>query len=172
MSKRVLDTNVFIYWMAAVIVSLLGHVSSAADFVKDVRPILRRACFECHGAEKHEGGLRFDQRDAALRGGDSGRVLIAGRPEESELLRRVSLPRGHEDAMPPRGKPLSAREIKVLRDWIASGANWPENAESATHWAYVKPVRPAVPKLAPDLKSQISNFRSILRSMRLSWLGW
>ncbi len=146
-------------WMAAVIVSLLGHLSSAADFVKDVRPILRRVCFECHGAEKHEGGLRFDQRDAALRGGDSGRVLIAGRPEESELLRRVSLARGHEEAMPPRGKPLSAREIKVLRDWIASGANWPENAESATHWAYVKPVRPEVPKLGSDFKSQISDFK-------------
>ena len=140
-------------WMAAVIASLFGHVTLAADFVKDVRPILRRVCFECHGAEKHEGGLRFDQRDAALRGGDSGRVLVAGRPEESELLRRVSLARGHEEAMPPRGKPLSAREIKVLRDWIASGANWPENAESATHWAYVKPVRPEVSKLASDFKS-------------------
>ncbi len=146
-------------WMAPVIVSLLGHVSLAADFVKDVRPILRRVCFECHGAEKHEGGLRLDQRDAALRGVDSGRVLIAGRPDESELLRRVSLPRGHEEAMPLRGKPLSAREIKVLRDWIASGANWPENSESATHWAYVKPVRPAVPKLTPDLKSQISDLK-------------
>ena len=146
-------------WMAVVIVSLLGHVSFAADFVKDVRPILRRVCFECHGAEKHEGGLRFDQRDAALRGGDSGRVLIAGRPEESELLRRVSLARGHEEAMPPRGKPLSAREIKVLRDWIASGANWPENAEAATHWAYVKPVRTAVPNLVSDRKSQISDFK-------------
>ncbi len=154
-----LDIKVITYWMAAVIVSLLGRVTSAADFVKDVRPILRRACLECHGAEKHEGGLRFDQRDAALRGGDSGRVLIAGRPEESELLLRVSLPRGHEDAMPPRGKPLSAREIKLLRDWIASGANWPENSESATHWAYVKPVRPAVPKLASDFKSQISDFK-------------
>ena len=157
--KRFLDTNVIIYWMAAIIVSLVGHVSSAADFVKDVRPILRRVCFECHGTEKQEGGLRFDQRDAALRGGDSGRVLIAGRPEESELLRRVSLARGHEEAMPPRGKPLSAREIKVLRDWIASGANWPENAESATHWAYVKPVRPEVPKVASDFKSQISDLK-------------
>ena len=146
------------YWIAAVIVSLLGDRSSATDFVKDVRPILRRACFECHGAEKHQGGLRVDQRDAALRGGDSGPVLIPGRPEASELLRRVSLPRGHEDAMPPRGKPLSAREIKLLREWIASGANWPENAESETHWAYVKPVRPAV----PDLKSEISNCKSEL----------
>jgi hypothetical protein len=154
--QRFLVANVRIPWMAAVTVSLLGPVTPAADFIKDVRPILRRACVECHGAEKQEGGLRFDQRDAVLRGSDSGRVFVAGRPEQSELLRRVSLPRGHDEAMPPRGKPLSAREIKLLRNWISSGANWPENAETATHWAYVKPIRPEVPPIE-NQKSKITN---------------
>ncbi len=147
-------------WMTAVVVSFVGHASLAADFVKDVRPILQRVCFECHGAEKHEGGLRLDQRDAALRGGDNGRVLTAGKPDESELLRRVSLPRGHDDVMPPRGKSLTAREVKLLREWIAAGADWPANADAVTHWAYVKPLRPKV----PDLKSQISDLKFQIRN--------
>jgi hypothetical protein len=137
-----------------------AHSSCAADFVKDVRPILQRACYECHGVEKQEAGLRLDRRDAALKGGDSGRVLVAGKPDESGLLRRVALPRGHDEAMPPRGKPLTAREIKLLREWIASGVEWPDNADSATHWVYVKPVRPSVPRLKSEisnLKFQISN---------------
>ncbi|MBC7818079.1 MAG: PSD1 domain-containing protein [Planctomycetaceae bacterium] len=133
--------------LAAAALMTAGQSLSAADFVSDVRPILQRVCFECHGAEKHEGGLRLDQRDAALRGGDSGRVLVAGKPDDSELLRRVSLPRGHDDMMPPRGKPLTAREVKLLREWITAGAVWPENADAAKHWAYVKPARPTTPEL-------------------------
>ena len=51
-------------WLVTVALLSLAHSSFAADFVKDVRPILQRACFECHGAEKHESGLRLDRRDA------------------------------------------------------------------------------------------------------------
>ena len=152
--------------LAASVVALwflfTGNRASAVDFVKDIRPVLQRACFECHGAEKQEAGLRLDRRDAAFQGGDSGRVLVPGKPDAGELIRRVSLPRGHDEAMPPRGKPLSAREIKLLREWIASGANWPDNADSATHWAYVKPVRPAV----PHLKSEISNWKFQISDLR------
>ena len=72
-------------------------------FTKDVLPVLQRHCFECHGPDVQEGDLRFDDRNEFLAGGYSGPAIISGKPRESELLRRVSLDRLHDDAMPPRG---------------------------------------------------------------------
>lgn len=74
-----------------------------ADVSAAIAETLRRSCFECHGSAKQEGGLRLDDGPAAHVGGDSGRPIVAGRPEESEMLRRVSLPRTDPEAMPPQG---------------------------------------------------------------------
>jgi hypothetical protein len=114
------------------------------DFSRDVFPVLRRACFDCHGKEKHEGDLRLDQRKVALGGG----AIVPGKPEESELLRRVSLPRGSDEVMPARGETLSKREIETLREWIRQGAVWPENVDLSKHWSYIAPLRPVRPKLS------------------------
>ena len=62
----------------------------AVDFAKDVKPILAERCFSCHGAEKQKNGLRLDVRDAALSGGDSGKVIAAGDPDGSLLIKLVS----------------------------------------------------------------------------------
>ncbi|MCA9044282.1 MAG: hypothetical protein KDA69_08180, partial [Planctomycetaceae bacterium] len=48
------------------------------DFSKDIQPIFRERCYECHGSETHEAGLRLDARDHALAGGDTGEVIIPG----------------------------------------------------------------------------------------------
>src|SRR5438105_15141001 len=56
------------------------------DFLRDVQPILTNSCFECHGLQKQKGGLRLDQKEVALKGGDSGAVLIAGKSAESLLI--------------------------------------------------------------------------------------
>lgn len=130
-----------------VVAALLAQPAGAADFSKDVYPVLQRSCFECHGPAKQEGGLRLDDRAAALAGGDSGPVIVAGDAAASELLRRVGLPRADGEAMPPRGTGLAAREIKALRDWIAAGAVWPDKVVVARHWSYAPPTRPPVPKL-------------------------
>ena len=66
------------------------------DFARDVFPILRRSCFECHGQDEQEGGLRLDQKADAF---DSG-TIEPGSPADSELLRRLLLPRGHDEVMP------------------------------------------------------------------------
>ncbi|NBP81868.1 hypothetical protein EBU58_14375, partial [bacterium] len=88
-------------------------------------PVLRRHCFECHGPHAQEGDLRFDDRAAALTGGYSGPAFVPGKPGESELLRRVMLPRDDDEAMPPRGPGLAPSEQKHLEQWIAQGAVWP-----------------------------------------------
>lgn len=128
-------------------VLLVGSVSApaAVDFSRDVQPIFARHCFECHGAELQKGKLRLDRRESALPPGSD--VIVPGKAANSELFRRITLPKGHDDIMPSRGEPLSAAQIEVVRQWINQGAVWPENAAVARHWAYVKPTRPTVPKV-------------------------
>lgn len=96
------------------------------DFRRQVQPILRRSCHKCHSARKQEGELRLDDRELAMKGGEDGVVIKPGDAEGSELIRRITLPRDHEDYMPGKGKPLSEAQIQVLRDWIDQGAVWPD----------------------------------------------
>jgi len=131
-----------------IILSLLGSPAWAVDFSQEVLPVLQRACFECHGSEVAKAGLRLHEKMGALEGSDHQAVIIPGKPEESELLRRVSLPRNDKEAMPRRGNPLKQTEIAILREWIAVGAVWPETVTAAKHWAYVAPVKPVVPSVA------------------------
>jgi len=120
------------------------------DFAKDVLPILQQSCHECHGPKKQNGKLRLDSSAAALKGGSNGPAIVPGKPDESELLRRVSLAKGDADVMPARGEPLPKAQVEILRRWIAEGAKWPESATTGTHWAHVKPTRPVVPTFPKD----------------------
>lgn len=128
------------------------------DFARDVYPILQRSCFECHGPEKHKGGLRLDEREAAFKGGDSGDTIVNGKPAESELLRRVALPKEDRDVMPNRGDKLTPQEIERIRAWIAAGAPWPDGVKPAKHWAYVAPTRPLVPQISAPTGNAIDAF--------------
>lgn len=114
------------------------------DFAREIYPLLRRACFECHGADQQKADLRLDSRASAFA---SDSMVVPGQPDESELMRRISLPHGDSEIMPATGEPLPANEIELIRAWIAQGARWPEKLEVAPHWAYVKPVRPTVPSI-------------------------
>ena len=114
------------------------------DFTREVWPILQRSCLECHGPDRQEAELRLDQRESALQPGEYA-AIQPGDPDASELVRRISLPRGHDEIMPSLGEPLTAAEIKLIRDWINQGADWPESIGADQHWAYVRPERPEVP---------------------------
>lgn len=127
--------------------------NNAVDFRRDVEPILRANCYQCHGPQKAAGQLRLDVKALALKGGISGPVIVPGKAQESRLLKRV-LGEGDEARMPMGGAPLKAEQIAVLRNWINVGAVWPEDAQSAkqnsalpTHWAFVAPQRPALPNV-------------------------
>src|SRR5262245_53032732 len=114
------------------------------DFARDILPILRGHCFECHGEKKQEGDLRLDVRKAAL---DFPSAIVPGDAASSEIYRRTTLPPGDEEIMPAVGKPLTSRETELLRRWINAGAAWPESADLTKHWAYMTPVRPALPEV-------------------------
>jgi hypothetical protein len=118
----------------------------AVDFNRDIRPILSNKCFACHGPDDgtREAGLRLDDVKNATGELDSGlTAIVPGRPDDSELIRRI-MSADEEERMPPAkfGKRLSADEVATLRKWIQEGARY------ATHWSYVKPVRGEPPAAA------------------------
>jgi hypothetical protein len=94
----------------------------AQFFQQKVLPVLKARCFECHGPNKQENGLRLDSLEGMLTGGDSGPVVVPGNPNSSLLVDAINF--GDVFQMPPSGK-LKDAEIAVLTDWIADGAVWP-----------------------------------------------
>ena len=119
------------------------------DFARDVFPILARHCFDCHGSDVQEGQLRLDARATALAGGVSGRSIHPGHGDRSLLIQRLTT-EDEAERMPQGGESLSPPEIAAIRSWIDGGAEWPDGIGAAAaarerHWAYVPPVRPAVP---------------------------
>jgi hypothetical protein len=115
------------------------YAARPISFPHDVKPLLARRCFSCHGPNTHEAGLRLDRPDSALAELESGvRAIVPGYPDQSALIMRVSSDDGSE-RMPPEGKPLLPSEIETLKKWIAGGAKWEK------HWAFVPPVRQQPP---------------------------
>ena len=87
------------------VVSVHGiHADENVDFVREIQPILQKACVQCHGAEKQKGKLRLDTREALLKGGEDGKAVEPGNPDKSDIFRRITLPEDDDDAMPPKGK--------------------------------------------------------------------
>jgi len=88
-----------------------------------IQPIFTAHCINCHGADKHKGNLRLDSYRALMRGGKDGTVIQTGNVQGSDLIRRITLPVGHDDFM-PKGKPaLTADEVKTIELWIGAGAS-------------------------------------------------
>jgi hypothetical protein len=98
-------------------------VSAADPFADVVGPMLEDRCAGCHNEDKAEASLTLTSYAAVMRGGESGRVVIGGDPDGSELLRRITLPDTDEAFMPAEGKtPLTAEQVEIIRWWIAVGA--------------------------------------------------
>lgn len=128
---------------------LAAFSAHAVEFERDIRPLLQEHCVECHGAKKQKGELRLDAKSFAFKGGHDGPTIIAGHADRSPLYQRIT----HADAderMPPKGEPFTPSQMAAVKQWIDSGAVWPENdADRAAledkrldHWAW-QPVKPA-----------------------------
>lgn len=134
-----------VMWLCLALTTLsVQAAEKSVDFAREVYPILRKSCFECHGPEEQEGELRLDQKQFAFK---TDHVIVPEDPEFSELVRRIELPKNDAEVMPARGEPLSKQEIEVVRKWIAQGADWPEELELAKHWSYLPPQRPELPEV-------------------------
>ena len=110
--------------------------STPVDFDRDIRPVLSDHCYACHGPdrEQRKAKLRLDTREGLL-----GGPFVPGRPDESPALARIGA-EDPEERMPPpgEGRPLSPEQIRLLRRWVAEGAEW------KGHWAF-EPVRAPEP---------------------------
>lgn len=90
-----------------------------------IQPILKQRCESCHGATKKKGDLALHTREAILAGGKKGKVLVSGKAADSELYRRLMLPEGNDDRMPPKGRPgLTEAQIQLIAWWINQGASF------------------------------------------------
>lgn len=140
------------YLIAVIVLLRLGSPLTAAeplrklDFNRDIKPILSNNCYFCHGPDQAErkggvDGLRLDTfAGATVDLGSGNFALVAGQPEKSDLLKRISST-DPDEHMPPAktGKKLTAKDVETLREWIKQGAPY------AAHWSYTKPVRPSLP---------------------------
>lgn len=131
-----------------------GVAADGSDFFeRHVRPILVKHCYECHSesAMAREGGLLLDRESGWLEGGDSGKAVVPNQPAASLLLKAV-LYESEELQMPPEKK-LEERDLKILNQWIRTGASGPGSdlgttefsrlgdqeflsKKAAQHWAY------------------------------------
>jgi hypothetical protein len=128
---------------------------ASVEFLRDIQPILQNTCVECHGPKKTKAQLRLDSAAGMMKGGETGALVVPGNSEGSLIVRRV-LGLDGDDRMPKDGEPLPPAQIALLKAWIDQGAVWPksatadpapavESAREPQHWAYRRPVRPALP---------------------------
>jgi len=129
-------------------------------FERKVRPLFAEHCFSCHGEEKQKGKLRLDSPAAIRTGGESGAVIVAGKPHESRMILAVSY-KDEDLKMPPKTR-LAERQVADLTEWVKLGAPMPTNdapvvasaskrdfqitAKDRAHWAFQPLRRPPVPK--------------------------
>ena len=146
------------------VLACASHLSAAPDaaslkfFENEIRPLLAKNCYECHGPQKKKSGLRLDNLAYILQGGETGAAIVKGQPENSLLMEFVSY-KDSDHEMPPDGK-LPDKQIEALKKWIAMGAPWPEaevasakimhkpgtiTADDRKWWAYQPVKAPSVP---------------------------
>ena len=127
------------------------------DFNRDVRPILSDNCYFCHGPDrnKRKADLRLDTKDGIFSHIKDAITVVPGKPDQSELFRRVTASNPGERMPDPKSnKRLSDHDIAILKKWIEQGAPW------QGHWAYLKPTRPPVPDVKENgfVRNPIDNF--------------
>ena len=157
---------IWLIFLALCPIGILVHADEIS-FNRDVRPILADICFNCHGpdAAANEGGVRLDELKFAILEGDSGEpTVVPGNADKSELIRRVM---SMDDPMPPSDyeKQLTEKQKETLRRWIEQGAKY------EGHWAFIKPTRPALPKVKNEgwVKNPVDRF--ILSNLELAGLS-
>lgn len=140
-------------WVAAMAVLALAgvaHAEDKIDFARQIRPIIADTCYKCHGEKKVKGKLRLDSLEAFEKGGKDGKVIEPGHPDKSDLFRRISLPSGDDDVMPPEGDPLPKDKQELIKNWIAQGASfgdWKSDVGTAVASGGNTPAGPVEPQL-------------------------
>ena len=144
----------------------VANSEANAFFETKIRPLLAEHCYECHGEDEQESGLRVDSLSGLLRGGEGyGAAIVPGNPDGSILISAVK----HQELTMPPEKKLSTRQIGDLIQWVKMGAPWPGSAEehqvAESHrsmeiteddrawWSYQPVLLPEIPSVDPSLET-------------------
>ena len=141
-------------WWLGLVVGVIVPAACAApvDFSHDIVPIIKARCAECHTNGKYKSGLSLDTREDLLR----SKAVVPGKSAASELFKRVGS-KDKDFRMPPKGEPLTAKEVALLRAWIDEGLAWDAGFtfKASTYVAPLKPRRPTLPPVRPGLEHPI-----------------
>lgn len=135
-----------------------------------VRAIFAHNCYKCHSTEKSKGELALDHEEGVFAGGENGPILVKGNAAESDIIRRLELPRSHDDVMPPKGKSLDQTEIDLIRLWIDQGAHWADADLKIFREAELALKQPALPESPAEITHPIDKFVHVyFKEQGLSW---
>ncbi len=136
--------------VAAKEIKPITDVQEANVYADIIQPIFQDKCYTCHNKSKKKGGLRLDGPAFILKGGKDGEVIKPGSAEESDMIKRLLLPRNDEDHMPPKEKPqLKENEIALIHWWVASGASFDKKTKELVQTEKIKPVLLALQTATP-----------------------
>lgn len=119
----------------------MANVQEATVYTDLVQPLLQARCYSCHGSTKQKGKLRLDGPEFIDKGGEEGKVLMPGKPDESELIARLLLPVNDDEHMPPKEKPqLTQTEVALLHWWVQNGGDYKKKVSELEQDEKIKPV--------------------------------
>ena len=125
----------------------IKNLPEANAYAAVVAPLLQEKCVSCHGSTKQKGKLRLDSPDFIQKGGKNGEIILAGKVADSEMMRRLLLPKSDEKHMPPKEKnQLSEAEVKLLHWWIETGAAFDKKVKDLPQTEAIKPLLAALQK--------------------------
>ena len=161
------------YWLGLAAAAGMGCIGNATaaeqeplNFSRDIRPILSAKCFACHGpdSQDRDADYRMDTKEGAFADLGGYFAIVPGKPEQSEIIKRITSDDDEELMPPPKHKnPLSEEEIALLQRWIAEGAPY------TGHWAFEPVVQPEPPQ-AGEAENPIDQF--IAATHRKKGLGF
>jgi mono/diheme cytochrome c family protein/multidrug transporter EmrE-like cation transporter len=123
----------------------IPNVQQVLAYNDIVQPILEARCYNCHGPNKQKGKLRLDEQAFIEKGGEDGKIIIAGSAGESDLIKRILLPNDNKDHMPPKEKgQLTKEQIELLNWWVNSGADFHKKVAELKQPEKIKPYLAAL----------------------------
>lgn len=149
---------------ASLLVASPGQ-AAPVNYLTEVKPLLQAACVKCHGAQTQKSDLKLDTAAAMLTGGVSGPSIEPGKSKESILIQSIEGTHDYIPKMPYKRPPLDAEQLALLKRWIDEGAKAPadEKPSDDRHWAFVAPVKPAVPPV-PEAKEPFQPIDAFVRA--------
>lgn len=134
----------------------IADVQEANVYAEIIQPIFESRCYSCHNKSKKKGKLRLDEPEFILKGGKDGEVIKPGNASESDMMKRLLLPRNEEDHMPPKEKPqLKDNEIELIHWWIATGATFDKKTKDLEQPEKIKPILLSLQKQVKKIPSDV-----------------